>query len=850
MRIFTGSRRMGNFLLGAAGFLLLCVSTNAQQPAARIAGEIPSQERTALRGSHPPLARAENEAGRVPGGTRLQGVSIVFSRTAEQDAELQALIAAQQDPASALYQQWLTPEQYGARFGMADADIATVTNWLEQQGFTVEAVSRSKNQITFSGMVAQVEQAFGTELHYYSANGERHFAPYADLMLPTSLASVVQAVTNLSTFRPRSHIVRKAPQLATQSHFTSSQSGNYFLTPKDVATIYNINAAYSAGLNGTGQSIAVVGQSPIVMSDIEHFQTASGVFTTPKDPILHLVPNTGTGTTPVTGDEAESDLDLEYSSTIAPGATIHFVYTGGNTNTSVWDSLQYAITSNLAPIISISYGLCEPLLGQSFYNSLNGILAQAATQGQTVVSASGDGGSADCAGMTGATTAQQQLSVDFPSSSQYVAGIGGTEFPSADVDPTNAASAQYWQPKSSTDIVSSALKYIPEQVWNDTTSGKVSSGGGGVSMFTPKPSWQIGVPGIPSGTSRLVPDISLSASPNNAGYLYCSSDTSTNVTGSCTAGNGFRDSNNSLLTVAGGTSFGAPIFAGMMAIINQKTGKAQGVANGKLYSLATNSATYASAFHDTTSGNNNCSLAGTTLCPTNIPPYSNYSAGTGYDLATGLGSVDFTNLLSAWSGSTSGKGFTLSASNVTVAAGGTGTSTVTITPQNGYTGTVAWAVSSNPSSSSLCFSMGSATVSGTSAVTASLTVKTSSSACGTAANLDATESRKFAGLLVRTDARNDWPSSLLGFTQAGLALVAVVLIGWGGRRSRPLRVAGCALILIALGLMSQGCSGTSSSPSGPPSGNAAAGTYTVTILGTDTATSSITASTTMTLTID
>jgi len=844
----TGSKRVGNSLSGAAVFLLLCASANAQQPTARITGEIRSQERTALRGSHPPLARAENEAGRVPAGTRLQGVSIVFSRTETQEAELQSLIASQQDPASPLYQQWLTPEEFGVRFGMADVDIATVTNWLEQQGFTVESVSRSKNQITFSGTVQHAEQAFGAELHYYSANGERHFAPYADLMLPTALASVVQAVTNLSTFRPRSHVVRKGPQPGTQYHYTSSQSGNYFLTPKDIATIYDITPAYNAGLNGTGQAIAVVGQSPIVMTDIEHFQTASGVFTTPKDPTLNLVPKTGSGTTPVTGDEAESDLDLEYSSTIAPGATIHFVYTGGNANTSVWDSLQYAITSNLAPIISISYGLCEPMLGQSSYNSLNAILAQAATQGQTVISASGDGGSADCAGMSGASTAeQQQLSVDFPSSSQYVTGIGGTEFPSADVDPTNAASAPYWQPKSSSDIVSSALKYIPEQVWNDTTSGNISSGGGGLSTLTARPSWQSGVPGISSGAFRLVPDISLSASPNNAGYLYCSSDTSTNVTGSCTAGNGFRDSSNSLLTVAGGTSFGAPIFAGMMAIINQKTGKAQGVANTKLYSLATNSATYASAFHDTTSGNNNCSLAGTTVCPTTISPYANYSAGSGYDLATGLGSIDFANLLTAWSGSIAGRGFTLSANNVTVTAGGTGTSTVAITPQNGYTGTIAWTISSSPASSSLCFSMGSATVSGTSAVTASLTIKTSSTACGTAANIDARRGTRFAGLPAPAVSSNS-PSSLLGFSQAGLALAALVLIGWGGRRSRELRVAGCPLFLIAAGLLT-GCSG-SSTYSPPPSGTAAKGTYTVTITATDTATSSVTASTSMTLTID
>jgi len=461
-----------------------------------------------------------------------------------------------------------------------------------------------------------------------------------------------------------------------------------------------------------------------------------------------------------------------------------------------------------------------------------------------VIAATGDGGSADCSGMSGATTAeQQQLSVDFPSSSQYVTGIGGTEFSAADVAMGNTI---YWKSDGTNDVVSSALSYIPEQVWNDTSSGNISSGGGGISMFTPRPSWQTGVPGITTGTLRLVPDMSLSASPNNAGYLYCSSDTSTQITGSCT--NSFRDSSNSLLTVAGGTSFGAPIFAGMMAIINQKTGTRQGVANAKLYSLAANATTFASAFHDTTSGDNNCSLAGTTLCPTTIQPFSNYSAGTGYDLAAGLGSLDFNNLLTAWSGSTTAGNFSLSASNLSVAAGGTGTSTVTITPQNGYSGTIAWSVTSSPSSASLCFSIANAAVSGSSAVAATLTIKTSSSACGTAAINGGTSKNEFARSLPGGVAGNSRLIWQLGFAQVGLALVAVLLIILGGGGSRAFRAVGYGFVLLAAGLLNFGCSSTTTQPSS--SGNAAKGTYTVTITGSDTVTSSITASTQITLTIN
>jgi subtilase family serine protease len=944
MRIFTGSGRTGIPILGAAAIFLLGVSVHAQQPEARITAAINSLERTTLPGSHSPQARAENEAGRVPSGTRLEGISIVFSRTAAQETDLQALIASQQDPTSPMYQHWVTPEEFGARFGVADADIAAVATWLEQLGFTVDGVSRSRNQITFSGTVQQAEQAFGTELHYYNLSGEQHFAPHADLTLPTSLAPVVQAVTNLSTFRPRSHVKQKGPQPTTEYHFTSGQSGNHYLTPKDLATIYDINAAYSAGLNGSGQSIAVLGQSPIAMTDIEHFQTASTVFAAPKDPILKLVPSTGTSTTPVTGDESESDLDLEYASTVAPGATIYFVYTGGNANTSVWDSMQYAITQNLAPVISMSYGLCEPMLGQASYNSLNNtFLAQASTQGQTVIAAAGDGGSADCSGTKGATTAQQQaLSVDFPASSQYVTGIGGTEFPANDVAAGNTT---YWTSNGANDVISSARSYIPEQVWNDTATGTVSAGGGGVSAYTSKPGWQSGVGGIASGTFRFVPDISLSASPNNAGYLYCSGDTSTKVTGSCA--NGLRDSSNTYLTVAGGTSFGAPIFAGMMAIVNQKMNAAQGLANTKLYALASNATTYASAFHDITSGNNNCSAAGATVCPTTSGAYSNYSAGTGYDQATGLGSIDFNNLLTAWSGSTSlvasnttvtpatttpasgandtititvasasasstttptgtlsvsvdgvvvnaslplssgsatyafssatagshtitatysgdatynfsngsttvtvsapAKSFTLAATSVTVPAGSTGSSTVSITPQNGYTGTIAWTVSSNVSTSNVCFAIANASVTGTTAVTATLTVKTTSTACGTTAMISPTAKETYARLTAPLVNKGNARLAPLRSLPAGIMIAAFFLVAFGQRRSRELGLAGCALLLLSAGLMTSGCSSSGSSPS---STTAAKGTYTVTITGTDTVTSSITTSTSMTLTID
>lgn len=713
-------RRTASLLAGSlAGILFLGSTLRAQTPAPRISEEIDSSQRALLPGSHPPMARPESDAGRMPSGTPLQGVSIVFSRSAAQEADLQTLLSAQQNLASPLYHKWLTPDQFAVRFGVADADIAKVQSWLQQQGFAIDGGSRSKDRVTFSGTSEQVEAAFSTELHYYNVNGQRHFAPATDLAIPAALSSLVQTITNLSTFRPKSHLKISAPRRAPNADFTSSQSGEHFLTPGDIATIYDIKSAYNAGYTGSGKSVAAVGQSEIVLSDIENFQKAAGL--TVKDPTLVLVPNSGTAAIS-TGDESESDLDLEYSGAIAKGATIYFVYVGNNSNYSVFDSLTYAIENRTAPVITISYGDCESDLGSGEYASLNAKLAQAASQGQTVVTADGDSGSTDCYGNTDQnTTEQEALAVDFPSSSQYVTAMGGTEFPAADVAVGNNT---YWAAQSSADIISSALSYIPEQVWNDDDAANgLSAGGGGVSAFTSRPSWQANVPGIAAGSFRLVPDLSLTASPNNAGFLYCSSDSSLNINGSCS--NGFRDANNEFLTVAGGTSFDAPIFAGMVAIINQKLNSSgQGVVNPVLYTLAGDSSTYASAFHDITSGNNECT-AGPTYCSTSGE--SEYPATTGYDEASGLGSVDFNNLLNAWPGSNSSSPIvtttTLTAATTTPAPGANDSITITVTSALGTpTGPLTIAVDGVTQTSSLALSDGSANFTFNSTVTGSHTI--------------------------------------------------------------------------------------------------------------------------------
>jgi hypothetical protein len=682
-------------LLAIPAVFALCVASpgfaQTAGPLPRITSPIDASSRVTLAGSRPPRARAAEDMGVVPSTLQLHGISLLFSRSPSQQAALDALVAAQQNPASPLYHHWITPDQYAAQFGVADSDIAAAESWLEQQGFSIDSVARSRNRILFSGTAAQVANAFGAPLHYYLAPStayepaKTHFAPSADLTLPTALASSVLSVGNLSDFRLLPHILRGAQP--AQPRFTSSQTGNHYLTPGDIATIYDITPAYNSGFTGSNQSIVIIGQSAINLSDITNFQTAVGIAA--KTPIPVLVPDSGTSHIYADGDEAESDLDLEYSSTIAKGSQVYFVYTGDSNSYGVFNSLEYAVDERIAPIISSSYGDCEPNLGQSSYNSYESYLEQAAAQGQTVVSAAGDDGSTDCYGeYKNNATENEQLAVDYPASSQYVTGVGGTEFPSADVAATNST---YFDAQSSSDIISSAKSYIPEMVWNDDptsesdASSPLSAGGGGVSIFAPQPSWQAGTIGgvaVPSPGHRMVPDVALTSSPLNAPFAFCTSDVtfwSSGQKASCN--NGLRDASSGNLTVGGGTSFEAPTVSGLVAIINQaKNSTGQGVINPTLYSIAATAA-YATAFHDITSGGNNCT-AGSTYC--SAPATTDYAATTGYDEASGLGSIDFFNLLTAWpnSGSSSllSTSTTLTAATTLPATGAADAITITVAP--------------------------------------------------------------------------------------------------------------------------------------------------------------------------
>ncbi len=580
----------------------------------RIRGPMDERSTSVVRGNLHPRALAEFDQGRLDEVTPVHRITMVFKRTEGQQAGLNALLQEQQDPSSPNYHLWLTPEEFGDRFGLNAADLDTIVSWLKSRGFTVDETARGRSWVTFSGTAGQVDRAFRTELHQYSVNGVPHYAAAREPSVPAALVDVVSGFGSLHDFGMKPRVK------ARRAHFTSNLTGNHFLVPGDVATIYDIGNLYNIGFDGTGQKIAIVGQTDIFLSDIAAFRNASGL--PAKQPTVILVP--GSGDPGVNEDDiVEADLDLEWSGAVAPNAEIIYV----NSGDGAVDALQYTVDHKLAPVVSITYGDCENNFATSDINFLVALGQQANAQGMTIVAPSGDAGATDCDGdFTGRQLAILGLAVDAPASLPYATAVGGTIL--FDVDGV------YWNTGNRADN-GSALSYIPEVPWNDTlafAADGLFAGGGGRSTHFAKPTWQV-APGVPKDSSRDLPDISLSASDYD-GYLICS-------TGSCV--NGFRASDSTLFAVSG-TSVPTPIFAGIVALINQRMGTPQGNVNPGLYKLAQ---TVPETFHDVTSGGNwmPCQT-GTVNCPHG--GFIGYSAGRGYDLATGLGSIDVFRLVSGW----------------------------------------------------------------------------------------------------------------------------------------------------------------------------------------------------------
>ncbi|MGA2338488.1 MAG: S53 family peptidase [Terracidiphilus sp.] len=628
------------------------------EPSDRLLSPIVAAQRTETNGVHP-LAIRQHDLGRVAGTKVFHRMVLLTERSAAQEADLEQLLQEQQDPSSPQYHQWLTPAEFGGRFGPSANDLAKITGWLQAQGFTVEPPANGRQFIIFTGSSAQVEAAFQTEIDRYSVNGKMYVANAKPASIPTALAPAVSGVASLNSFT----------QLAPQYHAAANpqiEIDNAALTgPADLSAIYDAAPLVKANVLGQGQSIALIEQSNIVLQDVTDFRKITGL---PAATVNVIVNGADPGT--VYGDETEAIADVEYAGALAPDATLNVVVTGSTDfNQGVDLSTAYAVDNDIAPIAALSYGGCETL-DDTFASTETELYKvaweQGAAEGISEFVAAGDYGGDTC-GYLGLSAG---YNVNVLGDSPWNVSVGGTEFimPDANV---------YFPPPNYT-----ATAYVPESTWNDFENpedGRPLAGGGGVSINFSKPAWQTG-PGVPADGARDVPDVSLVAGDDLA-YMVCETDAG----GNCAQGDAIG-----LL----GTSLSNQVWAGIQALVNQQNNEVGGAGNPNptYYRLAAGSS---SPFHDITVGNTNV--------PDNCNEYSlicypgsdevGYQATPGYDLATGLGSVDVNKLVTGWLPATGSDAatVTLSTGGVTsIVHGDALTATVTVTGSGATAPTATW----------------------------------------------------------------------------------------------------------------------------------------------------------------
>jgi subtilase family serine protease len=673
--------------------------------ASRISSAVDERNMVTLKGNTHPLATAQYDRGEAPGSLPMNRMLLVLQHTPAQEAAIKQLLAEQQNQGSSNFHNWLTPQQYGQMFGPSDQDIQTITNWLQSHGFEVANVSPGRHVIEFSGTASQVQAAFHTTIHHYSVDGEEHWANSSDPQIPAALAPVVVGVKSLHNFRakPTSHYTGlyrrdkgtgETTQISgPQFTFTSGGVTEFALGPTDFATIYNVLPLWNAGIDGRGETIAIIQESNINVSDVHNFRS---LFSLPVNDPEVVLDGPDPGIDP--DIEPEAVIDVSWSGAVAKGATIKMIVSSStNTTEGIALSAQYLADHNIASISSMSFGQCELHLGTAGNQFWNAVWEQAAAEGISAFVSAGDGGSAGCDNFDTATRARDGLAISGDASTPFDIAVGGTDFGGNFFNP-----AAYWSPTNDPTTQASALSYIPELPWNDSCANSIFAfigfpadpiatcnsasaagflnivgGSGGASSCVSsdgshisscsggyaKPSWQTGV-GVPADSVRDIPDVSLFASNGFLGsfYIICEADLS--PTGMCDLNPPFED-----FAGFGGTSVSSPAFAGILALVNQKTHARQGNANFVLYKLAaeqnpancnvngnailTTAPAAACIFNDITADTNavpcaagspNCGTEGTAP----IGVLTGYNSGVGYDLTTGLGSVNAANLVNNW----------------------------------------------------------------------------------------------------------------------------------------------------------------------------------------------------------
>jgi subtilase family serine protease len=690
-------------VVGASSLLALGQAnpeSGSASAAPRIVEAIDETNLVTLPGNTHPLARPEFDQGVVTDRFLLDHLQLQLRRSSEQEQTLDRLITEMHDPNSPNYHQWMTVQEFGESFGPSRQDIDVVANWLRSHGFEINLVYPSGMVIDVTGTAGDVREAFHTEIHNYLVRGALHIANSRDPEIPAALAPVLAGFASLHDFRPRP-MIRQHPDFS----FKYQGVALYDVGPQDFATIYNVSALWMASrpIRGSGQTIAVLEDTDMKPQDWTTFRNSFGLSTLSGTfAQIHPTPPSGKNncTDPGTNvDESEAALDAEWSGAVAPDAAIQLASCPDTTTISgdLIAAFNLVSSGNPPPILSDSYGGCEAENGAAGNAFINGVWQQAVAEGTSVFVAAGDEGAAECD--FGEPFATHGIAVDGTASTTYDVAVGGTDFQ----DFVDGTIGLYWKHDDGAGG-RSVLSYVPEMTWNDSCASSVlftyegfssgsafcnssqgapyitvDAGSGGPSSVYSKPVWQSGVVGIVDDGKRDIPDVSLFAADGLYTHtlLYCMSDASQGGY-PCNYLSPADAWNNS----AGGTSFSAPAFAGVQALINQSTGSRQGNPNFALYRLAasefgsnaepnpgnltlcnaSNGNKVASwcVFYDVTLGDNDLPCEGTLDCfidpkkklgllsTSDFSLQVAYPARHGWDFTTGLGSVNVTNLVNTW----------------------------------------------------------------------------------------------------------------------------------------------------------------------------------------------------------
>jgi subtilase family serine protease len=534
--------------------------------------------------------------------------------------ELNTLLHNLYDPSSSQYHQYLTVAQFTQEFGPAADEQQAVINYLTQQGFTVTQTYPNRLLVDFSGPESLAERVFGVTINSYQGpDGRNFFANSSNLTLPAYIAQNITSLTGLDDANQFYHppIVSQNTNLSKPRASNCPQAGQgsgsgggllgggqVAYIPGQVAKAYNYDGLHSTGLQGQGQTVGVFELDGYSASDIQAYTQCFGGGNVP----LQNVVLDGFNGQPGAG-AIEVELDIEVILGMAPNLSKVVVYEAPNTTQGYNDEFA-RIVNDRTPVISVSWGQCETAAGQQEAQQENTFFQEAAAQGQTILVASGDSGSASCFQQT----YDPSLVADDPAAQPYVTAVGGTTL-----------------------ALNSDNSYQSEHVWNGGFLG--GAGGGGLSQYWKQPPWQTG-PGVQNSYSngmRETPDVSLNADPATGYPVYCTAGSN------CTGSTGLPGTGGGWLTV-GGTSAAAPMWAAMIALTNQEAaqhGKGPiGFLNPLLYQIGAGSH-YNSDFHDITPPSDPTTPSNNDELGFNGGAYPVTQA---YDMATGWGSFDATKL--------------------------------------------------------------------------------------------------------------------------------------------------------------------------------------------------------------